>query len=134
MSGLGYYDNKGVLQGMANHSYANSIGYDKIGKSAGEHLLGIGKATATGALTGAQFGGPLGAVIGGGVGLLASGIGSLFGISSAKDKERQLHRETDEANKRAYSNFAKTIQDIEEDNDMRLLKQYYGYKLGGYLR
>lgn len=59
--------------------------YDSIREmSTGQQIGKIGNATATGALAGLSVAGPVGAAVGAGVGLLASGAGALYGSNAAK--------------------------------------------------
>lgn len=71
------------------------------GQMAGNTLKGIG----SGAIAGAQVGGPWGAVIGGAAGLLG-GIGGIFeGDRKAKEKAAELNSEAKAANERYVANF-----------------------------
>ena len=59
--------------------------------STGEQIGNTLSATASGAMTGMQIGGPWGALIGGGVGLLAGGIGWALGDRNAQRESNRLN-------------------------------------------
>lgn len=71
--------------GNMNAQLKQNNDYDSIrGMSTGQQLGKIGNATATGAMAGMSVAGPVGAAVGAGIGLLASGAGALYGNNAAK--------------------------------------------------
>ena len=85
-------------------------------------LANVGKATVTGALSGASIGGGWGALAGGLAGALSSGIGWAVGKSKAKDAAETLERESMLANAAAEAraiNARDTIMSNEYSNLMK---------------
>lgn len=103
--GSGSYDNllsSFSTMDMAKSNYrARDIRGLSTGQMFGNTLKGVG----SGAMAGAQIGGPWGAIIGGAAGLLG-GLGGIFaGNKKARDKADELNLEAKRANEQYLANF-----------------------------
>lgn len=85
-------------------------------------LGNMGKAAMSGAVAGAQVGGPWGAVIGGAVGLLGSGAGWLAGKSKAKNEAIRLETEALMANANATNKALSARDSILENTTNTLMR------------
>ena len=83
-----------------------SFNYQDIrGMTTGQQIGSVGTSTLSGAATGLQIGGPWGALIGGGVGLLTGLGGVLTGNAAAHAKQDQLNLQAQLAADAARKNF-----------------------------
>lgn len=79
---------QGLASGLAG--LQSGLNTQVQGTNAGSAVPGVLSATASGAAAGAMVGGPWGALIGGGIGLVTSSAKAFFDISGNRKREREL--------------------------------------------
>lgn len=103
--GSGSYDNLLSSFSTMDMAAANYTADDVRGLSTGQMVGNTLKGVGSGAVAGAQIGGPWGAVIGGAAGLLG-GLGGIFsGDKKARDKANELNLEAKRANEQYLASF-----------------------------
>jgi len=113
---------KPQVKGTLSQSLAPALGGLQAGQSVAgatdttEALVGIGGATAAGALSGAAVGGVPGAVVGGAVGLLTSAINAWMSVK----KENKRKRETQKLIKEVEAKQKKAAAIARKDSLLKL--------------
>lgn len=103
--------NNNILSQVANNSInkinaMGNVSLSNLRPSKASQWGNVGKAAIAGFTSGAKMGGGLGAIIGTGVGILSSSLGSIFGRKKAKKQRDEFNRQIANANAVANHSFA----------------------------
>lgn len=119
-------NNKSLLNTWGNDTNLSNVSYGDVrGMSEGQQGLNTLSTTASGATAGFNVGGPIGAIVGGGLGLVSGLLGSSAGYNKAKGEQQRLNKLTTNANNVALSNFINSANSIESNNDNMLLRNHF---------
>lgn len=83
-----------------------AVDFHDLRPSKGKQWANVGKSTLSGAAAGMQIAGPWGALVGGAIGGISAGLGSLFGRRKAKKEARDLNNRRISANAQAEQSNA----------------------------
>ena len=122
--------NEDVLKNYSDFNPLQKINYDpskNIGGEIGDSLLAAGQ----GAVSGANVGGPWGALIGGAAGLLLNTGSKIF----SSDRRDDINRKIEEANTNRNISLDQNLEKVSKNNAYNMISNYYaaGGQLGDQL-
>lgn len=100
-----------------------SVSYSQV-RDDSNAIGGIASGVLGGASAGLAFG-PIGAAVGGGLGLLSGIAGAFMGSADARERQRQLNEQRAIANNNVNRSFLTTAQSVDRSNDTRLQHQFF---------
>lgn len=100
-----------------------SVSYSQV-RDDGNAIGGIASGVLGGAGAGTAFG-PIGSIIGGGLGLISGIAGAFKGSADARERQRQLNEQRAIANNEVNRSFLTAAQAVDRSNDTRLQQQFF---------
>lgn len=101
----------------------DSVSYSQV-RDDGNAIGGIASGLLGGAGAGTAFG-PIGSIIGGGLGLISGIAGAFKGSADARERQRQLNEQRAIANNEVNRSFLTAAQSVDRSNDTRLQQQFF---------
>lgn len=101
----------------------DSVSYSQV-RDDGNAIGGIASGILGGAGAGTAFG-PIGSIIGGGLGLISGIAGAFKGSADARERQRQLNEQRAIANNEVNRSFLTAAQSVDRSNDTRLQQQFF---------